>query len=297
MKKKLSFLLIGLFVFTMGYSQKCKPNKTSKQTNGDIVQLYGGKIRNGGFGSNDKSVYSLYIAQVENGKKGTSIVAFLFEPVETKREYNDAVNNFLNEEKLQKSVLEITLNGETIKIPTTSCKQKPAKLLGSIGGYNVVFEGDILKDQIEKLQKYDLQRFRLVIGGHPYERYFKKPTGKTKKLKKTFNCVNMDNIYEVKKKDSSEMDLNEVVKENFAKDINGKWLLQGSSGKVVVFNNGKVTFNKMGISYDEGSYKIVGNRIIMTSKEGSSILEISMFLKDMIILKEKGKEKTYERVE
>ena len=46
-----------------------------------------------------------------------------------------------------------------------------------------------------------------------------------------------------------------------------------------------------------GIEKIAGNRLIVTSDEGNSISEISMFLKDMIILKEKGEEKTYERID
>jgi hypothetical protein len=295
MKRQL--LLILLLLTSVIHSQDCDPSKVSKQTNGDLVKLYGGRIRSGGFGSNDKSVYSLYIAQVEDGKKGTSIVALLYEPVETKKDYDYAVNNFLNEINLEKSVLVLELNGEKIKIPATECKQKPAKLLGSIAGYNVTFEGDISKSDIEKLQKNDLQRFRLVIGGHPYERYFKKPTKRTSKLKKAFNCVNMENVFELKKKNANEMDLTEVSKSDYSKTINGKWALQGSSGKVVEFKDGKVTYSKMGVNESEGSYKVVGNRIIITTGDGNSISEISMFLKDMLILKEKGEEKTYERIE
>ena len=295
MRKQL--FLVLLFLTSIIYAQDCEPSKVSKQTNGDIVNLYGGKIRNGGFGSNDKSVYSLYIAQVDNGKKGTSIVALLYEPVETKKDYNNAVNNFLNENNLKNSVLELELNGEKIKIPATECKQKPAKLLGSISAYTVTFEGDLLKSDIEKLQKYDLQRFRLVIGGHPYERYFKKSTKRTAKLKKSFDCVNMENVFELKKKDASEMDLTEVSKNDYSTSINGEWSLQGANGKVTEFKDGKVTYSKMGVKESEGSYKIVGNRIIITTDNGNSISEISMFLKDMLILKEKGEEKTYERIE
>jgi hypothetical protein len=191
----------------------------------------------------------------------------------------------------------LELNGEKIKIPATECKQKPAKLLGSIVGYNVTFEGDILKSDIEKLQKNDLQRFRLVIGGQPYERFFKKPTNRTKKLKESFNCVNMENVFELQKKDASELDLTEVPKNEYSTTINGKWTLQGSNGKVIEFKDGKVIYNRMGVKESEGSYKIVGNRIIITTDNGNSISEISMFLKDMLILKEKGEEKTYERVE
>ncbi len=295
--KKLLIIFLSLLLSGSFYGQNCKPTKVSKQANGDIVNLYGGRIRSGGFGSNDKSIYSLYIAQVNEGKKGTFIIAFLEEPVQNKREYDYAINNFLNEENLKKSFLEIQLNGEKIKIPATECQLKPVKLLGSITGYRVTFQGDITKTDLEKLQKYDLQRFRLIIGGHPYERYFKKPNSRTKKLKKAFNCVNTDNVFEVKKKSADEMNLDEVNKADYKTEIKGKWLLQGSSGNIVSFKDGKVSFSKMGVEYDSGSYKIAGNRLIISSKEGNSILEISMFLKDMIILKEKGNEKTYERID
>ena len=295
MKKQL--FLVFLFLTSLIYSQDCKPSIVSKQTNGEIVNLYGGKVRDGGFGSNDKSVYSLYIAQVDNGKKGTSILVTLYEPVETKKDYNNAVNNFLNENNLKNSVLELELNGEKIKIPATECKQKPTKLLGSIVAYTVTFVGDLFKSDIEKLQKYDLQRFRLTIGGRPYERYFKKPTKRTAKLKKAFNCVEMEHIFEIKKKDASEMDLTEVSKSDYSSSINGKWSLQGEKGKVVEFKDGKVSYSKMGVKQYEGSYKIIGNRIIITTDYGNSIAEISMFLKDMLILKEKGEEKTFERIE
>ena len=295
--KKLIFLFISLFVSTIMYGQDCKPNKVLKQANGDDVNLYGGKIRSGGFGSNDKSVYSLYIAQIDEGKKGTSLVAFLEEPIEKKSEYDNAVNNFLNENNLKNSVLELQLNGEQIKIKATSCTQKPVKFLGSISGYLVIFEGDIMKSDLEKLQKYDLQRFRLVIGGHPYERYFKKPNTRTKKLKKAFGCVNLENVFEIKKKDVNNMNLNEVSKADYKTKINGKWLLQGSAGIVINFKDGKVSISKMGIEYTSGSYKIAGNRLIFTTKEGNSITEISMFLNDMIILKDQNGENTYERID
>jgi len=275
----------------------CKPNKSAKQANGDFVDLYGGRIRSGGFGSNDKSVYSLYIGQIDAGKKGTTVICVLNEPVDNKKEYNNAVNNFLNENNLKTSVLELTLNGKTLRIPATECKQKPTKFLGDINGYFVTFEGDILKDQLKMMQDYDLQRFRLIVGGHPYERYFKKPTKRTKDLKRFFNCVEMNNIFEVKKKDATKMDLSEVSAGDYANAINGKWVMQGTNGSVTEFNNGKVIYSKMGVKKNEGSYKIVGKRVIITTNNGNSISEISMFLKDMLILKEKGVEKTYERID
>ncbi len=278
-------------------SSNCKPNKSLKQTNGDFVDLYGGRIRSGGFGSNDKSVYSLYIGQIDGGKKGTTVICVLNEPVDNKKEYNNAVNNFLNENNLKTSVLELTLNGKTLRIPATECKQKPSKFLGDINGYLVTFEGDILKDQIKLMQDYDLQRFRLIIGGHPYERFFKKPTKRTRDLKSFFNCVEMNNIFEIKKKDATKMDLSEVSAGDYANAINGKWVMQGTNGAVTEFNNGKIVYSKMGVKKNEGSYKIVGKRVIITTNNGNSISEISMFLKDMLILKEKGVEKTYERID
>lgn len=296
MKFKLSLLL--LFVTSVTFSQNCKPSKSVKQKNGDTVNFYGGRIRSGGFGSNDKSVYDLFIAQVNDGEKGTIVYATLYEPVDTKEQYNNAVNNFLNETNLKNSVLEIQLNGEIIRIPSSNSTSRPEKLLGSISGYFVFFGGEILKSQIKMMQEYDLQKFRLVVGGRPYERYFKKPTKRTKKLKKSFKCVNMENVFEMKKKDASQMDLTEINKEEYSKSIIGKWSTQGKTGQIVEFDNdSKIKYSKMGRLELEGSYKVVGNRVIVTTDNGNSISEISMFLKDMLILKENGNETTYERIE
>ena len=294
--KKLILLSALFLTFTITNAQKCKPSKVSKQPNGDELNLFGGKVRNGGFGSNDKSIYSVYIAQNEEGKKGTTLVAVLSEYVKSKREYNDAINNFLNENNLKNSTLEIRVNGKPLKFKATSCTQQPSKFLGDIKAYNVIFESDISKSQIEDLQKFDLQKFRLVIGGHPYESTFKKPNKKTRKLKEAFACVNMENVFELKKKEATEMDLTEVTKSDYSKAIKGKWALQGSNGKVLEFLDNNFVYSKKGVKLTEGSYKIVGNKMIITSSAGNSVSEITMFLKDMLILKEKSEENTYERI-
>jgi hypothetical protein len=294
--KKLILLSALFLTFTITNAQDCKPSKVSEQLNGDIVNLYGGKIRNGGFGSNDKSIYSVYIAQNEEGKKGTTLVAVLSEYVKSKREYNDAINNFLNENNLKTSTLEIRVNGKPLKFKATSCTQQPSKFLGDIKAYNVIFESDISKSQIEELQKFDLEKFRLVIGGHPYERYFKKPTKRTGKLKEAFSCIDMKNVFELEKKDATEMDLTEVEKSEYSNFIKGKWVLQGSNGKVLKFLDKNFIYSKKGVKLTEGSYKIVGNKMITTSSSGNGVSEIIMFLKDMLMLKEKSEENTYERI-
>lgn len=295
--KKLILLSALLLTFTITNAQKCKPSKVSKQPNGDILNLFGGKIRNGGFGSNDKSIYSVYVGQYNEGKNGTTLVAILSEYVKSKREYNEAINSFLNENNLKTSTLQVRVNGKVLKFKATSCTQQPSKLLGDIKAYNVIFESDISKSQIEDLQKFDMEKFRLVVGGHPYERIFKKANKRTRELKEAFSCVNMDNVFELKKKDATEMDLSEVSKSDYKRTIKGKWLLQGSNGKVLEFLDSSFIYTKKGVKLSEGSYKIVGSKMIITSSAGNSVSEITMFLKDMLMLKEKSLENTYERVE
>lgn len=287
-------LMLVFLTSTLSFAQKCKPAKKSKQTNGDMVQLYGGLVSKTGMWESEEAEHFIYIAQVENGTKGTSIVAIVNQPYKTKKDYQNAVH--LNQENLKNSVLELELNGEKIIIPTTECKFKPPKHAYS-PTYTVIFEGDISKSDIEKLQNFDLQRFRLILGGLPYERYFKKPNKQTAKIKKSFNCVTMENVFELKKKEAKEMDLNEVEKADYSTSINGKWNEQGSVGMLTEFNDGTVTISKKGVKVTDGTYKIVGNRIIITTDKGNSISEISMFLKDMLILKEKGVETTYERID
>ena len=223
--KKLILLSALFLTFTITNAQKCKPSKVSKQPNGDELNLFGGKVRNGGFGSNDKSIYSVYIAQNEEGKKGTTLVAVLSEYVKSKREYNDAINNFLNENNLKNSTLEIRINGKALKFKATSCTQQPSKFLGDIKAYNVIFESDISKAQIEELQKFDLEKFRLVVGGHHYERFFKKPTKRTRKLKEAFACVNMENVFELKRVKIDKTHLENHV-EKFEKAFEGTKILR-----------------------------------------------------------------------
>jgi len=294
--KNLIFFIISL-ISTIVFSQECKPNREVPQSNGDIVKLYGGNIRSGGFGSNDKSIYALYIAQLNDGSKGTTLIATLYEPVENKKDYDDAVNNFLNENNLKTSTLDITINGIVIHVKANGCSQQPVKILGSIGAYSVTFEGDILKNQIELLQLHDIQRFRLTIGGHPYERVFNKPTDRTQKLKEEFSCVKMENVFEVKRKDASELDLTEVGQVDYSKIIKGKWILQGSNGDIIEFKDGNYIYSKMGVEIASGSYKIASSKLIITTQKGNQINDITMFLKDMIMLKDSKGEETWERIE
>ena len=84
--KKIILFSIFFFTFQYAFSQNCKPTKEAKQPNGDVLNLYGGNVRSGGFGSNDKSVYAVYIAQNNDGKKGTSLIATLYESVKNKNE-------------------------------------------------------------------------------------------------------------------------------------------------------------------------------------------------------------------
>lgn len=296
MKLKLTTLFTILFI-GVTLAQDCEPTKKSKLANGDDLYLYGGKIRSGGFGSNDKSVYSIYVGQSQGEQKATSLIVSLYEPVNNKNEYNNAVNNFLNDNNLKSSYLNIVLNGKVIKFKATSCTQQPAKLLGSIKAYTVLFQSDITKSQIKDFQEYDIQKFRLVIGGHPFERTFKKSTNKTRKFKQSMSCVDMDKVFELKKKDATEMDLTEVSKSDYSTVIKGKWLLQGSNGKVIEFLDGKFNYSSKGVKLADGSYKIVGNKIITTSSAGNEISEITLFLKDMMNIKDKKKESTYERID
>lgn len=299
MKLKLKHAITALALFFITISavaQNCKPTKKMKLANGDDLYMYGGKIRSGGFGSNDNSVYALYVGQSQGEQKATSLIVSLYEKVENKKEYNNAVNNFLNDENLKNSYLNVTLNGKTIQFKSISCTQQPAKLLGSIKAYTVLFQSNITKSQIKDFQEYDIQKFRLLIGGHPFERVFKKSTNKTRKIKEAMKCVNMDIVYEVKKKDASKMDLNEVSKKDYGKEIKGKWLLQGSGGKVIEFLDEKYIYTNMGVKLSEGTYKIASNRLIRTSNAGNNISEITLFLKDMMSIKDKTGENTYERI-
>jgi len=293
--KKL-FLITFLACFQLIMAQ-CKPTKVTTQQNGDQVSFYGGKIRRGGFGSNDKSYYNLYIAQVEEGTKGTVLIAQLYEYVDTKRQYNDAVNSFLNEANLKNnSSLDLILGKESLSFKPQACIQRPIKLFGSIIGYNVAFEAQIDKGMVETLQTHSITNFRLNIGGVPFERTFKAKSKKTAKLKNIFNCVNMQHIFENKQTDASQLELSEVTLANYKQALEGTWKDQASFGTTITFKEGTISYQSMGVESGTGTYTVAGKRLIMTSSSGNTISSITLFLQDMLILESQGTETQYERI-
>jgi len=78
--------------------------------------------------------------------------------------------------------------------------------------------------------------------------------------------------------------------------------MQSGNGVTLEFIDDKIIVSKMGKIFSEGTYKITGTRLIYTGKtitgeSNNGVSNFEMFLKDMIILKDKGQDYTYERVE
>jgi hypothetical protein len=239
---------------------------------------------------------------VNKGKDGTVAFVSFFESVKDRDVYNKAITDYLTEEKLKTSFLEIQVDNKIIRIPSTSCQLEPSKTLGDIYGYTVNFQGNILKEQVILLQNNDIQKFKIVLGGKPYERSFEKPTKITQAIKKAISCVNLDNMFEVKRKKPSELNLNEVEQSNYSTEIIGKWLAQSTNGVILEFIGDKLIVSQMGKVVSEGNYKISGTKLIYTgtTTSGTSnngVSRFELFLKDMITLKDKGKDITYERIE
>lgn len=298
----LKFNLIFLILFssyTLIYSQDCKPTIISKDGK---TEYFGGKIRDLiSLFTDDKSAYSFYIVQLNKGKNTTIVFVSFYEPLKDREAYNRAINDYLNSEKLKTSYIEIEVDNMILKIPSTSCVLEPKTTLGDITGYTVNFEGAILKSQVIQLQKSDIKKFKIVLGGKPYERIFNEPSDITKNIKAALNCVNLDNMFEIQKKKPEEMDLTEVSQDGYSSAIIGKWFLQNSNGLLLDFNGEKIIVSQMGKEVSNGTYKISGTRLIYTgtTTSGASnngVSEFVLFSKDMIILKDKGKEYTYERI-
>ncbi len=291
--KYLILILFSSNTFSV-FSQNCAPTIISEDGN---IEYYGGKLKNGlGILTDDGSSYSFYVVQINKGKDGTLAFVSFFESVETRKEYNNAINDYLNETKLKNSYLEIEVNNEILRIPSSSCRLEPEKTLGQIYGYQVAFEGDILKSQVNLLQRFDIEKFKIVIGGKPYEKTFKTPTKKTKIIKEAISCLNLNNIFEAKKKKVEDLNLDEVKQSTYSREIVGKWLLQSGNGTTLEFIEGRIIVRKMKRIISNGTYKILGNRLIYTATANNGVSNFELFLKDMIVLKEKGKEFTYERI-
>lgn len=293
-------LLFILLNSSFAFSQDCKPTIVSKDGN---TEYFGGKVRDAiGLITDDKSAYTFYVVQINKGKDGTVAFVSFFESVKDRDVYNKAITDYLTEEKLKTSFLEIQVDNKIIRIPSTSCQLEPTKTLGDIYGYTVNFQGNILKEQVILLQNNDIQKFKIVLGGKPYERSFEKPTKITQAIKKAISCVNLDNMFEVKRKKPSELNLNEVEQSNYSTEIIGKWLAQSTNGVILEFVGDKLIVSQMGKVVSEGNYKISGTRLIYTgtTTSGTSnngVSSFELFLKDMITLKDKGKDITYERIE
>lgn len=108
-------------------------------------------------------------------------------------------------------------------------------------------------------------------------------------------------MFEVQKKKPEELNLTEVGLEEYSSTIIGKWLSQTGNGVILEFVGDKIIVSQNGKEVSNGSFKISSARLIYTgtTTSGTSnngVSEFKLFLKDMIILNDKGKEYTYERV-
>ena len=97
--------------------------------------------------------------------------------------------------------------------------------------------------------------------------------------------------------------LYEIIESNkYSSEIIGKWLAQYMEGVILEFTKDKIIVSQMGHIVSEGTYKIAGTRLIFTGevidgRSNNGVSNFELFLKDMIILKDKGQEITYERIE
>ncbi|MEM9897088.1 MAG: hypothetical protein AAF789_12030, partial [Bacteroidota bacterium] len=258
----------------------------------------GGKIR-GGITSftEDKSTYSFYIVQVNKGLDDNLAYVSFFEPLEGIEAYNASLNDYLSVDKLRKSFIQIACGDSLITISSRSTTMQPEKSLGGIYGYSVFFEGRINKTVVKFLQRNYISSFKISLGGKPYERTFQKPTKSVREIKSQMNCVDLSPFYEVETKDPLEMDLSEVPDSLYSDNIIGKWLLQSDKDVMLEFHTDKLIVTREGKIYSEGTYNIAGKNLIYTGTKSSGLSVFEIFVRDMIVLREKGVQYTYERVE
>lgn len=295
LKKNYLFIFLMLALSHVSFSQDCEP--ATKSEDGRL-EYFGGKIRDAvAIITDDKSAYSFYIVQINKGKDGNLAYVSFYESVASEEAYYTAVRDFLNVDKLKNSFVEISLNGSQIKILNSSCTMEPQKTMGSIYGYRVNFEGVIQKEEVELLQKHEISKFKITIGGRPFERSFSRSTKITQNLKEQFNCINMDNFFVVEQTEPSQLDLTAVQESDYLSEISGKWLLKSEQGVILEFSDGKITISKMGKVLSEGTFNIVGDKLIYSaSNNNNGVSTFALFVKDMIVLNDKGKEYTYERI-
>lgn len=296
--KEVQKIITGIFIilnFISVFSQNCEPITKSKD---GTMGFYGGAIKNGlGIMTDDKSNYTFYIVQVDKGNGGTLAYVSFYESVDSREKYNQNITDYLGAEKLKNSFIEIELNNEIIRVPANNCSLKPEKTLGEVFGYSVSFEGDISKSQVLKLQNNEISKFKIVLGGKPYEKSFSHSTKKTRDIKKSISCIDTSNMLEIKTKEATKLNLDEIDVINYSNEIKGKWLMQNEKKVTLEFIEDKIIVKESNRLISEGTYKIIGKRLIFTGHTNSGTSTFELFLKDMIILKEKGKEYTYERME
>ena len=183
--KKILLIIYTVAISVNLYSQDCTPAIISKDS---TIEYYGGTVRGAeSLLSDDKTSYSFYIAQIEKGKRGTFAVATLFESIENRKEYNNAIRDYLNQTTLNKSYISISFNDSELTIPATSCTVKPESTLGSIYGYTISFQGNMTKEMIVKLKNNPMVKFKFVVGNKPYEKTLKSNSKKVLKLQKAIH--------------------------------------------------------------------------------------------------------------
>jgi hypothetical protein len=281
-------------------TSSCMPSATGVTPEGDSMKYYGGDVRKHKILSDDKSAYKLFLLTIGDGKKGTFLVATFRESVKESEDYHTAVNNYLNQNSLANSTLQLGANNDFMIFKATSCTHQPLKTstFKTIVGYSVTFVTTITKEQITTLQNHDIQQFMITLGGKPFQTTFKKSNEITNNLKTNFSCIDIEAIEEIVPTEPQEVDMTEVDKSAYSSTIVGKWTgeSQGQKMQMILSDDGKFKITAMGSIIAEGTYKIVGDRFIYSSDKGNGASKLTLFVQDMFIEEEKGNEQTWTRI-
>ncbi|WP_425390987.1 hypothetical protein [Ekhidna sp.] len=254
--------------------------------------------------------FSINITQVNQGSGGTFLV-LNYSDRNTPSVYNEYVKGDLSNDKLEKSFVIIEFeSGEILSFENpTECSLRETPETATFGDtkytrYNVFFMHPVTKKEFAIFQQHKIKKIVYQFGDRSTSREIdtsrKKDLRIVDYLHNAFNCIDLETIYELKVKPSSELDLTEVSVDEYSEVIIGTWgaKMNGVTIEMQLDSANNALFILNGDKEVKGTYKISGSNFIFFGEASNQISPIETFLTDMIVIEDNavGKDITYSRI-
>ncbi|MEQ8626674.1 MAG: hypothetical protein RIC32_03585 [Ekhidna sp.] len=302
------FYSILFSICQISLAQNCDEYRTtSKSDAGDLIESYGSSLT----GSLNSIRFSISITQVNQGSGGTFLV-LNYSDRHDPDFYKENIKGDFTSEKLKRSYVAVEFeNGEIISFENpTECSLSETPETATFGDasytrYNVFFMHPVSKKEFSLFRQQKIKRIVYQLGDKSTSKEF--DTSRKKDLRivdylyNAFNCIDLETIYELKMKSSSELVLTEVSIEEYSDVIIGTWgaKVNGVTIEMHLDSANNALFVLNGDKKVKGTYKISGSNFIFFGEAGNQISPIKTFLADMIVIEDSAikSDVTYTRIE